>query len=40
MRPTTEAIPRGSGAADKDELQRAVEEKTARAEAAAGSEPS
>ena len=30
---------RGSDAADKDELQRAVEEKTARAEAAAGSEP-
>jgi 1,4-alpha-glucan branching enzyme len=31
--------PRGSGAADKDELQRVVEEKTARAEAVAGSEP-
>ena len=31
--------PRGSAAAEKDELQRAVEEKTARAAAVAGSEP-
>ena len=31
--------PTGSDAADKDALQRAVEEQTAAAEAAAGSEP-
>ena len=32
-------VPTGSFAADKDELQRAVEEKVAQARAAAGNEP-